>query len=252
VTLNRYRDRRDDSNLAWTAALAAVLAGFVLVRWLAHAGALILGVLAAVVLVALLASWALVPARRLPRNRVRDMRLRARLRLYPGRGHATMFELWLRWGRVAAARRARRSRPSLSPLERIACPAETSVLVARAQYNHACRVPVEEHVIFIAPPRAGKTGALADVIVHHPGAVVATTTRGDLHAPTAEIRAARGPVYVFNPQQLADVPSTMRWDMLAGCEDPATATRRAEPLAAIAAPIFRPRGHPPVPERQGE
>ncbi|HXT92386.1 MAG TPA: TraM recognition domain-containing protein [Trebonia sp.] len=108
-------------------------------------------------------------------------------------------------------------------------------MVARAQYNHACRVPVEEHVIYLAPPRAGKTGAIADVIAHHPGAVVATTTRGDLHALTAQIRAARGPVYVFNPQQLADVPSTMRWDMLAGCEDPATAIRRAQPLASIAA-----------------
>ncbi len=163
------------------------------------------------------------------------MRLRARLRLHPGHGHATVFELWLRWGRLAAARRAKRSRPSLSLPERLTCPAQTSVLVARAQYNHACRMPVEEHVIYIAPPRAGKTGALADVIAHHPGAVVATTTRGDLHALTAQIRAARGPVYVFNPQQLADVPSNMRWDMLAGCEDPATAIRRAQPLSAIAA-----------------
>jgi type IV secretion system protein VirD4 len=233
--MNRYRSGHDDLNLAWTAALAAVLGGFVVVRWLGHAGALVLGGLAGVVVVAVLASWVLVPAKTLPRNRVRSMRLRARLRLRPGRGHATVFELWLRWGRLAAARRARRSRPSLSPWERLACPAETSVLVARAHYNHACRVPVEEHVIYIAPPRAGKTGALADVIVHHPGAVVATTTRGDLHALTAEIRAARGPVYVFNPQQLADVPSNMRWDMLAGCEDPATAIRRAQPLSAIAA-----------------
>src|SRR5260370_24478247 len=87
----------------------------------------------------------------------------------------------------------------------------------------------------MAPPRGGKTGALADVIARHPGAVVATTTRGDLRSLTARIRAARGPVHVFNPQQRADVPSTMRWDMLAGCEDPATAIRRAQPLASIAA-----------------
>ena len=42
-------------------------------------------------------------------------------------------------------------------------------------------------------------------------------------------------MYVFNPQQLAAAPSTMRWDVLAGCEDPATAIRRAQPLSAIAA-----------------
>jgi hypothetical protein len=131
--MNRYRNGHDDLNLAWTAALAAVLAGFVIVRWLAHVSALLLAGLGAAVLIALLASWVLVPKKTLPRNRVRHMRLRARLRLYPGLGHATVFELWLRWGRLAAARRARRSRPSLSPLERIVCPAETSVLVARAQ-----------------------------------------------------------------------------------------------------------------------
>jgi len=231
----RYRETHDDLNLAWTAVLAAALGGVVLVRLLAHAGVLAWAGLGAGVLVALIVSWVIFPSRKLPRNRVRDMRLRARLRLHPCRGHATVFELQLRWGRLAAARRARRSRPSLSLMDRLTCPSQTSVLVARAQYNHACRVPVEEHVIYVAPPRAGKTGALADVIAHHPGAVVATTTRGDLHALTAQIRAARGPVYVFNPQQLADVPSTMRWDMLAGCEDPATAIRRAQPLSSIAA-----------------
>jgi len=233
--MNRHRGGRQDSDIAWTAALAALLASIVLVHWLARVSALTIAGLGASVLVALIASWVIVPSRKLPRNRVRHMRLRARLRLHPGQGHATVFELWLRWGRLAAARRARRSRPSLSLAERLFCPSQTSVLVARAHYNHACRVPVEEHVIFVAPPRAGKTGALADVIAHHPGAVVATTTRGDLHALTAQIRAARGPVYVFNPQQLADVPSNMRCDMLAGCEDPATAIRRAQPLTAIGA-----------------
>jgi hypothetical protein len=43
--------------------------------------------------------WAFIPHRVLPGNRVRHNRLR--LRLHPGRGHATVFELWLRWGRFA-------------------------------------------------------------------------------------------------------------------------------------------------------
>jgi type IV secretion system protein VirD4 len=232
---DRPAGRRDGPGLGPAAGAAVVLASVLLVHWLAVLSAMQLAGLAAALAVALLACWAVVPSSRLPRHRVRHMRLRARLRLHPGRGHATVFELWLRWGRLAAARRAKRSRPSLSLLQRLCCPPLTSVLVARGHYGHACRVPVEEHVIYVAPPRAGKTGTLADVIAHHPGTVVATTTRGDLHELTAGIRAARGPVYVFNPQQLADVPSTMRWDMLAGCEDPATAIRRAQPLSAIAA-----------------
>ena len=52
---------------------------------------------------------------------------------------------------------------------------------------------------------------------------------------TAAARASRGPVYVFNPQRLAPAPSTMRWDVLSGCADPATAIRRAQPLSAMAA-----------------
>ena len=140
--MNRYRREHEDPNVAWTLALAVVLASVVLVHWLAHVGALALAGLAAGLVAALIACWVIFPSRKLPRNRVRRMRMRARLRLHPGCGHASVFELWLRWSRVAAARRARRSRPSLSLAERLTCPAETSVLVARAQYNHACRVPV--------------------------------------------------------------------------------------------------------------
>jgi type IV secretion system protein VirD4 len=219
-----------DAALVIVAAIA-VLAG---VRWLARLGRPALALIAAAIIVVVVV-WAVRPRRQLPRHRVRVMRLRARLRLHPGPGHATVFELWLRWGRLAAARRARRSRPSLLRRERLLRPAQTSVLVARAHYGHALRVPVEEHVLYIAPPRAGKSGSLAEIIARHPGPAVVTSTRGDLYELTAAARASRGPVYVFNPQRLAAAPSTMRWDVLSGCADPATAIRRAQPLSAMAA-----------------
>lgn len=149
--MRNYRGGYDESGIVWAAALGVLMMSVVLVHWLAHLGVLALAGLATGVLVALIASWLIFPSRKVPRNRVRHMRLRTRLRLYPGCGHATVFELQLRWGRLAAARRARRSRPSLSRAVRLCCPSDTSVLVARAQYNHACRVPVEEHVIYIAP-----------------------------------------------------------------------------------------------------
>ena len=158
-----------------------------------------LAAIAAAVIVVVFVVQLVRPRRQLPRHRVRVMRLRARLRLHPGPGHATVFELWLRWGRLAAARRARRSRPSLRRRERLLRPSQTSVLVARACYGHALRVPVEEHILYIAPPRAGKTGALAEIIARHPGPAVVTSTRGDLYELTAGARASRGPVYVFNP-----------------------------------------------------
>src|SRR5262245_51822610 len=207
-----------DAVLVIVAAIA-VLAG---VRWLARLGRPALALIAAAIVVIVFVVWAVRPRRQLPRNRVRHMRLRARMRLHPGPGHATVFELWLRWGRLAAARRARRSRRSLTRRQRLVRPAATSVLVARAHYQHVLRVPVEEHVIWIGPPRSGKTGPLASIIAGYPGPVVVTTTRADLYDLTARARKDRGPVHVLNPQQLADVPSTMRWDLLAGCQDPET------------------------------
>ena len=38
--------------------------------------------------------WAILPDRRLPRNRVRHLRIRLKPRLHPGKGHATIVELW--------------------------------------------------------------------------------------------------------------------------------------------------------------
>ena len=56
-------------------------------------------VLAVVLVLAAGWKWAFWPGRGLPRNRVRHMRIRLHLRLHPGRGFATTWELWLRWGR---------------------------------------------------------------------------------------------------------------------------------------------------------
>ena len=123
----RYSSDQDNAGIAWTAALAAALASILLVRWLAHVSALAFAGLAAAVVVALLVSWVIFPSRKLPPYMAQQMRLRARCRLHPGRGHATVFELWLCSGRMAAGRRARPSRPSQSLLEWLFCPAQTSV-----------------------------------------------------------------------------------------------------------------------------
>ena len=69
----------------------------------------------------------------------------------------------------------------------------------------ALRVPVEEHVVIMAPPRTGKTGLLARMILHYPGPVVSTTTKADVFALTSGIRSWLGPVLVFNPQSIGGV-----------------------------------------------
>jgi type IV secretion system protein VirD4 len=175
--------------------------------------------------------WCFLPHGRLPRFRVRYLRIRLRLRLHPGRGLASVAELWLRWGRLAAFRRSGRSRPSLTAWQRFCFPGEHSLLVGRAHYGHALRVPVDEHVLVMAPPRTGKTGLLAKLVLRFPGPVVATTTKADVFALTSGVRAGRGPVAVFNPQGIGGVPSTFRWNPVEGCEREAVAIRRADGFA---------------------
>jgi type IV secretion system protein VirD4 len=188
------------------------------------------GLIMALLVLALL-RWCFGPSSYLPRYRIRHLRLRLRMRLYPGRGHATVFELWLRWGRLAAFRRSARSRPRLTMWQRLACPAEHSVMPGRAHYRQGLRIPVEEHVLVDGPPRSHKTALLARLVLHYRGPVLSTTTKHDVFRLTSGIRARRGPVHVFNPQSVGGVPSTFRWNPVTGCEDPATAIRRADGFA---------------------
>ena len=187
--------------------------------------------LAVFLVVAGLVRWALVPGGQLPGNRVRYAKVRLHLRLHPGRGYATVFELWLRWGRFAAFRKSGRVRQSLNPWQRARHPGEHSVFAGRAHYRHCLRVPLEEHVLVMAPPRTFKTAFLADVILRYPGPVISTTTKADVFQLTSGIRSGRGPVHVFNPQSIGAVPSTFRWSPVEGCQEPATAIRRADAFA---------------------
>jgi type IV secretory pathway TraG/TraD family ATPase VirD4 len=62
--------------------------------------------------------------------------------------------------------------------------------------------------------------------------VIATSTRTDLIELTERCRAGKGPVRVFNPSGLGGLPSTVTFDPLSGCTEPATATARAADLLA--------------------
>ena len=176
-------------------------------------------------------SWGFLPARYLPGSRVRSLKLRLHLRLHPSKGFATVVGLHLRWGRLAALRRSGRIRGSLPLWVRLLWPAEHSVFVGRAHWRHGLRVPLEEHVLVMAPPRMLKTAFLGDVILRYPGSVIATTSKADLLALTGPVRAMRGPVHVFNPQFIGGVDSTFSWSPVEGCQDPATAIRRADAFA---------------------
>ena len=98
--------------------------------------------LAVVLIVAGFASWAFLPARYLPGNRARHLRIRLHLRLHPGKGFAHVFSLWLRWSRFVVLRRSGQIRPALPWRYSLLDPGEHSVFLGRAQYRHGLRVPL--------------------------------------------------------------------------------------------------------------
>jgi type IV secretion system protein VirD4 len=70
------------------------------------------------------------------------------------------------------------------------------------------------------------------VIIEYPGPVLATTTKPDIYNLTSAVRVHIGPVHVFNLRHIGGVLSTFGWDPIDGCEDPATAIRRADAFAS--------------------
>lgn len=88
----------------------------------------------------------------------------------------------------------------------------------------------EDATARIGGPRTGKTLGLACYGLDAPGALVTTSTRLDLAEILHAHRTTRGPVWVFNPAGLGNLASTIRWRVLTGCGDFATACRRADDL----------------------
>lgn len=89
----------------------------------------------------------------------------------------------------------------------------------------------EETTLVVGGPRSGKTAHLACVGRDAPGALITTSTRGDLAEWVHEVRSRDGrAVHVWNPSGYVDIPSTVRWSVLSGCKDYNTAIRRATAL----------------------
>ncbi|MBD4583306.1 type IV secretion system protein VirD4, partial [Xanthomonas citri pv. citri] len=67
-------------------------------------------------------------------------------------------------------------------------------------------------------------------ILDAPGPVITTSSRADNLGATAELRKAKGPVALFDPQGLTGQPSTLKWSPITGCEEPRVANQRAASL----------------------
>lgn len=130
-------------------------------------------------------------------------------------------------GRRELVRRGETLRPSISTPSA----GDVGYLLGRAQ-GVQCYCSVEDSIVILGPPRAGKGLHLViPTILDAPGAVITTSTRPDNLTITLRARRRAAPVAVFDPQHLAPgVPSATRWSPIRGCEDPQTALLRARAL----------------------
>lgn len=87
----------------------------------------------------------------------------------------------------------------------------------------------------IAPPQTGKTALLGHHVIDHDGPVMATSTKVDIYDYCAGARAQRGPVMLFNPEDLGGLGSTVWWSPVRGCADSQTAAERAGHMVGAAA-----------------
>ena len=148
-------------------------------------------------------------------------------------GMATRRDLRTHLSETAVRARTPHTRPSLATVRRYAT-REVGLPLGR---DLASRQPlwgsVEDSYLILGPPRSGKGVHL--VIPHAldaPGALLVTSTRPDTLHATHEVRAARGPVLSFDPQQLAPDAPRLRWSPTRGCDNPLIAINRARALSA--------------------
>lgn len=146
-------------------------------------------------------------------------------------GIATAEEVARLASRKALLRRTGVLRPSLAGTK--PDPHALGFLIGRSAGQETWAT-VEDSMLLIGPPRAGKgLHIMVNAVLEAPGAVIATSTRPDTLAVTLRARQRIGPVAVFDPEGLAKgLPAGLRWSPVRGCEDAMTALIRGEGFAS--------------------
>ena len=163
----------------------------------------------------LLASPFLYWSRQMRRNRTRVDRAAA----YMGRGR-DVEDLTLKHAKAKATRLGVTSSPGV--------PIGRTVGTGTALFGSW-----EDMHIDIWGPRTGKTTSRAvPAILDAPGSVLVTSNKRDVVDATRDVRAGRGPVWVFDPQAIANEPPTWWWNPLSYVTDEVRAARLAEHFAA--------------------
>jgi len=109
----------------------------------------------------------------------------------------------------------------------------TSLLVLGTRRRQRVAVCRENSALYVGIPGSGKSGALACHAADAPGALFATSTKTELLLDTLPYRTwLGGRTWILNPDGYGNIPTTLAWSPLEGCESPETAMRRAGDLMA--------------------
>ncbi|MBF4632771.1 type IV secretory system conjugative DNA transfer family protein [Clavibacter michiganensis subsp. phaseoli] len=91
----------------------------------------------------------------------------------------------------------------------------------------------EDMSTVIAGPRVGKSTSLViPALISAPGAVVTTSNKRDVLDATRDVRAEKGPVWVFDPQKVAREEATWWWNPLSYVVDDTRAAKLAQYFAS--------------------
>lgn len=160
--------------------------------------------------------------------RLSPARLRHQLLARPGTARAR--EIAATVGDRATRAKVATVRPSLAGED--PAPEQVAWLLGSSR-DEPVWVNAERPAYVVGPARSGKGfRVLTTALIESVGAVVSTSTRADAMEMTIGARAARGPVFVFDPEGVTGRKTTLRWSPLTGCENAMVAQRRAQALVA--------------------
>lgn len=143
-------------------------------------------------------------------------------------GFASILTIRRDMSRRSAKKSARQTRRSIDP--RRAHWTEYGLGMGRAVRPWLRRIvsTFEDTILLVGPSRAYKSVWLANIILDAPGPVITTTTKANDVEATLPLRSQVGNALVWNPYGMGkDLPSTLRWSPVIGCENPKVALRRA-------------------------
>lgn len=126
---------------------------------------------------------------------------------------------------------ARVTRSAHALTRRLAPGTSLMVLGTRGKARQPVAVHRENSALYLGPPGYGKTGALACHAADAPGVLFATSTKTELLLDTIAYRTwLGGRTWILNPDGYGNIPTTLAWSPLEGCQSAAGAIRRAGDL----------------------